>query len=78
MTIMLMTIGTTIICELISYLLQIIIFKLEIDLLPFIKIISIETLYNVMLIIIIYPLVIKLGELLEKTFTEKNIFTKYY
>lgn len=75
---MLMTIGTTIICELISYLLQIIIFKLEIDLLPFIKIISIETLYNVMLIIIIYPLVIKLGELLEKTFTEKNIFTKYY
>ena len=78
MTIMLMTIGTTIICELISYLIQIIIFKLEIDLLPFIKIISIETLYNVMLIIIIYPLVIKLGELLEKTFTEKNIFTKYY
>lgn len=75
---MLMTIGTTIICELISYLIQIIIFKLEIDLLPFIKIISIETLYNVMLIIIIYPLVIKLGELLEKTFTEKNIFTKYY
>lgn len=75
---MLMTIGTTIICELISYLLQIIIFKLEIDLLPFIKIISIETLYNVMIIIIIYPLVIKLGELLEKTFTEKNIFTKYY
>lgn len=75
---MLMTIGTTIICELISYLLQIIIFKLEIDLLPFIKIISIETLYNVMLIIIIYPLVIKLGELLERTFTEKNIFTKYY
>ena len=74
---MLMTIGTTIICELISYLIQIIIFKLEIDLLPFIKIISIETLYNVMLIII-YPLVIKLGELLEKTFTEKNIFTKYY
>lgn len=75
---MLMTIETTIICELISYLIQIIIFKLEIDLLPFIKIISIETLYNVMLIIIIYPLVIKLGELLEKTFTEKNIFTKYY
>lgn len=75
---MLMTIGTTIICELISYLLQIIIFKLEIDLLPFIKIVSIETLYNVMLIIIIYPLVIKLGEFLERTFTEKNIFTKYY
>lgn len=75
---MLMTIGTTIICELISYLLQIIIFKLQIDLLLFIKIVSIETLYNVMLIIIIYPLVIKLGELLERAFTEKNIFTKYY
>lgn len=78
MTIMLMTIGTTLICELIYYFLQVIIFKLSIELLAFIKIVLIETLYNVMLVIIIYPLIIKLGEVLEKTFTEKNILTKYY
>lgn len=78
MTIMLMTIGTTLICELIYYFLQVIIFKLSIELLAFIKIVLIETLYNVMLVIIIYPLIIKLGELLEKAFTEKNILTKYY
>lgn len=78
MTIMLMTIGTTIICETIYYFLQIIIFKLSVEFVSFIKIVLIETLYNVMLVIIIYPLIIKLGELLERIFTEKNILTKYY
>lgn len=75
---MLMTIEATLICEIISYLIQIITFKLSIELLPFIKIIAIETLYNTMLIIILYPLIEKTGELLEKSFTEKNRLTKYY
>ena len=78
MTIMLMTIAATLICEVISYLIQIIVFKLSIELLPFIKIIVMETLYNTMLIIIIYPLIEKTGELLERIFNEKNILTKYY
>ena len=75
---MLMTIAATLICEVISYLIQIIVFKLSIELLPFIKIIVMETLYNTMLIIIIYPLIEKTGELLERIFNEKNILTKYY
>lgn len=75
---MLMTAGATLACEIISYLIQIILFKLSIELLPFIKIIAIETLYNVMIVIIIYPLIEKLGEVLERIFIEKNIFTKYY
>lgn len=75
---MLMTIGITIICETIYYFLQVIIFKLSVEFTSFIKIISIETLYNMMLVIIIYPLITKLGEALEKIFTEKNILTKYY
>ena len=74
---MLMTIGATLICEIISYLIQIIIFKLSINLVPFIKIISIETLYNAM-IIILYPLIGKAGDTLEKVFKERNILTKYY
>ena len=75
---MLMSAGTTIICEFISYLIQIIIFKLSIDAVPFIKILGIEVLYNSMLIIIIYPLIQKAGEVLEKIFNDKNILTRYY
>ena len=75
---MLMTAGATLACEITSYLIQIIIFKLSIDILPFIKIVLIETLYNAMIIIIIYPLIEKAGEILEKVFKEKNILTKYY
>lgn len=75
---MLMTAGATLACEIISYLIQIIIFKLSIDILPFIKIVLIETLYNAMIIIIIYPLIEKAGEILEKVFKEKKILTKYY
>ena len=66
-----MTIGATLICEIISYLIQIIVFKLSIELLPFIKIVAIETLYNAMLIIIIYPLIEKAGEILEKVFKKR-------
>ena len=75
---MLMTSGATIICEIISYLIQIISCKLSVELIPFIKILTLEVLYNVMIIIIIYPLIEKAGNLLEKTFNEKNILTKYY
>lgn len=75
---MLMTAGTTLICELIAYLINIITFRVAIEILPLIKIISIEILYNSMLIIIIYPLIEKTGTALERIFTEKNILTKYY
>ncbi len=75
---MLMTIGATIACEIVSYLVQIIIFRLSINLPSFIKIILIETLYNAMITIIIYPLIEKAGDTLEKVFKGKSILTKYY
>lgn len=75
---MLMVAGTTLISELIAYLLQVIIFKLSLEILPLVKILLIEILYNSMLIIIIYPLIEKTGDLLERIFTEKSILTKYY
>ena len=73
-----MTVGATLICEMISYLIQIIIFKLSIEILPFMKILAIEILYNVMLVIIIYPLIVKAGTTLERIFTEDKILTRYY
>lgn len=75
---MLMTAGVTLICELISYLIQIIVFKLSLEILPLIKILAIEILYNSMLIIIIYPLIEKAGDVLERIFKGKSILTKYY
>lgn len=75
---MFMGIFATLICELVSYLIQIIVFNLSIEVLSFIKIIAIETLYNAILIILLYPLIEKTGDLLEKTFKEKSILTKYY
>lgn len=73
-----MGIFATLICELVAYLIQIIVFNLSIEILPFIKIITIETLYNTILIILLYPLIEKAGDLLEKTFKGKSILTKYY
>lgn len=78
MTIMLMSATTTFICEIISYIIQIVLFRLSFEIVAFIKIILLEVIYNVMIIIIIYPIIEKLGNLLEKVFTENKILTKYY
>lgn len=77
MTIMLMTAGVTLICETISYIIQIIVFSLSVDAV-FIKIILIEILYNTMLVIILYPIIKRAGARLEKIFTEQKILTRYY
>ncbi len=75
---MLMSAIATIIAETISYILQIILFKLSLEIGEFMRIISLELLFNTIIIIIIYPLIDKAGTLLEKIFTENKILTKYY
>ena len=78
MTMILLVLLSTFACELISYIFQIILFGLNIELWGFIKIIIIEMLYNTILLIILYPLLQKLGVSLEKSFTENKILTRYY
>ena len=46
--------------------------------LTFLKIVLIEIIFNLMIIIIIYPLIRKLGEKLEQVFNEDKILTKYF
>lgn len=77
-TIMLMMFGATIVCETISYLIQIIIYKLSVDLVGFLRIILIETIYNIILTIVLYPLIYKLGIILENNFSKDKILTRYY
>ena len=75
---MLMAAATAFVCELISYIYQIILFKLSIEIFAFIKIVLIEILFNSMIIIIIYPIIERVGILLERIFTEDKVLTRYY
>ena len=77
-TIMLMSCVATFAAELIYYIFQIILFDASIEIFRFIKIISIEVLFNAMIIIIIYPIIDKTGIIIERIFTEDKVLTRYY
>lgn len=74
---MLISMGATLICEIISYIYKII-NGASIELLAFFKIVLVEIIFNLMIIIIIYPLIRKLGIKLEKVFNDDKILTKYF
>ena len=77
-TIMLMVIGSTLMFESISYFANTLIVGNLIELLAFIRILSIEILYNTLLTIILYPIIKKLGYKLEETFEDKKALTRYF
>lgn len=78
MTIILMTIGVTIIYELGMYLLNATIASSTIELIPFFKIVVIEMVYNVILTIILYPFIQKAGYYMEESFKGSRILTRYF
>lgn len=67
-TLMLMVASTTIIYEVGIYIINIIKLNASIELALFLKILSIETIYNTIITIIMYPIIQRLGEKLESTF----------
>lgn len=77
-TIILMTIGVTAVYETGMYLLNHIIISTTIEIIPFIKILLIEILYNVILTIILYPLIQKAGYYIEDAFKGNQILTRYF
>lgn len=77
-TIILMTIGVTAIYEIGQYILNYIIISINIEIIPFIKILLIEILYNVIITIILYPIFQKVGYYIEEAFRGKEILTRYY
>ncbi len=78
LTIILMCVGVTIFYELADYFILELIYKFEIELLPLIKVILIECLYNTILIIIFYPIIQKMGYRMEEIFKGSNILTRYF
>lgn len=73
-----MVIVMTVATETVNYFLNVLIQEIPAEVGAFVKILSIETLYNVMLTMILYKLILKLGMLLERQFRQKNILTRYF
>lgn len=76
-TVMFITCILTLLAEFIIYTLQILFCKASLNILEFTKIIAIEMLYNSILIAIIYPGFLALGNKIEEDFTQ-NSFLKFW
>ena len=77
-TIILMVIGATIIFELGLYFINSIILRFDGEYFAFFKLLFVETFYNVLLTIILYPLMQKSRYLLKRVFKRNNILTRYF
>jgi hypothetical protein len=73
-----MVIGTTVIYEFGAYFLNSIILEFDREYWNFIKILFVETIYNILLSIIFYPAIQKFGYSIERTFKKNNILTRYF
>lgn len=78
LTIILMTAVMTFIYEFGSYLLNYMIVSINFEIIAFLKIVSIEILYNIILVIILYPLLQHIGYYIEEAFRGKKILTRYF
>jgi len=78
MTMMLMVILSTIIYEVGVYVINTFINSSEFEIIVFAKILIIETLYNVILTIILYPIFQSLGYRMEEKFKGSKILTRYF
>ena len=78
LTIIFMVVGATFIYELGVYFLNSIILVFEREFFYFIRIVLIEIIYNVLLSIILYPLIQKIGYVIDRNFKRNNILTRYF
>lgn len=77
-TLIFMVMGSTAIYELGQYFFQILRWKFDIEILPFITTLMVEVIFNAVLVIILYPLIQKVGNGLEKVFKSKSVLTRYF
>lgn len=77
-TIMVMVVVATAIFEISSYLLNYIWISTNIEMINFARILGIEMLYNLILIIILYPLLQKFGYYMENEYKGNKILTRYF
>lgn len=77
-TIMIMVAISTIIYEIGIYAINFITLHIEPEILSFIQILLIETIYNMLITIILYPLMQKLGYKIEEQYKGNKILTRYF
>lgn len=77
-TLILMIAGSTVIYELGELIFRIIKWNNVIEIIPFTKILLIETIFNIILVIIFYSLIQKAGNYLENLFKNKEVMTRYF
>ena len=73
-----MGVISTIIYEVILYVMQYVILGANVEVLNFIKILLVETIYNMILIIILYPLIRNVGYEIENEVKGDRILTRYF
>lgn len=78
MTILIMTVVVTLAYEIGMYIINSLIASASFEIIPFIKILLVELIYNVILTIILYPLLQKAGYYIEDAFRGKKILTRYF
>ncbi len=78
MTIMFMVSGATIIFEILNYFLNYVFLSTNIEIFNFIIILFIETIYNIIITIILYPLIQKFGYYIENEYKGNKILTRYF
>lgn len=77
-TIMFMTSIVTLLYEIGVYCLGFFVYKYKIEMGRFIKILTIESIYNSLLIIILYPLMQNIGFKIEEEYKGSKILTRYF
>ncbi len=77
-TMILMVIGSTFLYEVGEYIYYIFRLGIQFELYSFLKILFVETIYNSIIVIILYPIIQKAGYALENTFKVKSILTRYF
>lgn len=77
-TVMFMGVICTILYEIVFYLIQYLIVKVNLEIIEFIKIALIETVYNLLLIVILYPLMKITGYWIEDEIKGDKILTRYF
>ena len=77
-TILLMSAGSTILFESVVYIYTTIRNLIPVQALGFIKILLIEVIFNVLLTIILYPAIKKMGYFFENTFKKRKTLTRYF
>ncbi|HCC03389.1 MAG TPA: rod shape-determining protein MreD [Clostridiales bacterium] len=78
LTIIMMITICTIIYEVSLYLIGGVFYKYSFEVLPFVKILLIECLYNVIMTIILYPIIQNLGYKIEAVYKGDKILTRYF